>query len=140
MKPLRNISPLDLDTTPIWRYHGDADEQAVVEPDQTFRDDGSGAWIAKTAFTLADGTALPGYCSPIDDGIDYVQPVMIAGSRHVPLYSKTAPSGVDTTAVCEGLGRTSGAIFPIDFVCAVPLPDGSRLRGVITVDGMRLTT
>ena len=140
MKLLRNISPVDLDTSPIWRYHGEADEHATVEPDETVRDDGSGAWIAKTAFTLADGTVLPGYCSPIDDGIDYVQPVIIAGSRHVPLYSETAPSGVDVTAVCERLGRTAMAVFPLGFVCAVPLPDGSQLRGIITTDGLLRAT
>jgi hypothetical protein len=139
MKLLRNISPMDLDASPIWRCHGEADEQATVEPDETVRDDGSGAWIAKTAFTLADGSAFPGYCSPIDDGIDYVQPVLIAGSRHLPLFSETAPWGVDTTAISARLGRASSAVFPIGFVWAVPLPDGSRLRGVITPDGLRRT-
>jgi hypothetical protein len=140
MKLLRDIAPVDLDACPIWRYLGDDDERATVEPDETFRVDGSGgAWIAKTTFTLADGTVLPGYCSPIDDGIDYVQPVIIDGRRHVPLFSEAASRGVDAAAVANALGKTGAAVFPIRFECAPRLPDGSCLRGVVTPDGMDLT-
>ena len=133
MKMLHELTTADLDAHAIWRYHGKDDMQASVEPDTAFLIDGSGgAWIVKTQFTLADGTELSGYCSPIDDGIDYVQPVMIIGGvHHLPLFTEAAHDGMDTMRICERIDKAHQEIFPITFLCLVPLPDGSTLCGVI---------
>ena len=88
MKRFADLTAEDLRSTPIWKYEGpNGDGSASVEADQGARvsEGECSVYVVSTTFQLADGTVLPGLSSPQDpSGLDYLQPVLFHGGRHVP--------------------------------------------------------
>src|SRR5207248_4125604 len=72
-----------------------------------------------------------GFCFPADDsGIDYLQPVIIAGSVHVSFWFDGAPGRETLETQWRALGRQPAQIFPVGFRCLVPV-DGRTVSGRI---------
>jgi hypothetical protein len=136
MKPFRELTTEDFRRSPVWSYQsvrGDVD--ASVEEDRrselTERD--SGVFVAATTFRLANGSELAGLCSPVDpSGLDYLQPVLFAEGRQLPLWSDTRAGSPAPEAVCQELGRPISDVFPLSFMCHVPV-DGTLVSGSIDV-------
>ena len=128
---LTNLSNDDLSLTPIWHCEGALDQDATVTPVGEFQYPNSEAYIARTRFTLADGSILWGYCSPTDaSGLDYIQPVIILRGVHLPLWLDEPPHRPVLDRLAEALGRPADGVTPIEFYCAVPFND-ENLRGEI---------
>jgi hypothetical protein len=135
LKPLLDLTLKDLSLHPVWQYHLDHDSrnEYVEESELTeLTESDFRAYIAATNFILHDGSQLLGFCSPQDSsGSDYVQPVIIADGRHIPLWSDQ-PSSVGIVAELRAcLGKTESQIFPIRCECIIPV-DGIRLAYTIS--------
>jgi hypothetical protein len=138
MKALRDLTLQDLERTAVWRYYGDRDSEAEVEP--TDLKEISEAWlsnaprcyyITRTSFILSDGSCYSGYSSPADDsGLDYIQPVIVLDSVHIPLFYEHSPLGPEPQTTCKKLGRLFSDIFPIRFRSEV-LVDGRTVEGLV---------
>jgi hypothetical protein len=111
--------------------------EAVVEEDDRseLSEHDSDVFVAGTTFRLADGSEWPGLCSPGDpSGLDYLQPVMLVDGRHLSLWSEVPPEVPLFEAVPQALGRKVLEVFPLSFVCHVPV-DGTLVSGTIEVRG-----
>lgn len=122
MKRLYDITVQDLKDQPIWLYQGESDDVATVTPvpDFDFPYDAiyESAYIAKTRFTTASGVDFFGYCSPTDpSGLDYIQPVIIHGSRHINLWDDTANSATSQAVIANALGLECTDVFPLHYYC-----------------------
>lgn len=128
MKPCAKLTPEDLRRSPVWRYKSQGgDVDAVVEEDDRseLSEHDSDVFVAATTFRLADGSEWPGLCSPGDpSGLDYLQPVMLVDGRHLSLWSEVPREVPVFEAVPQALGRNLLEIFPLSFVCHVPV-DGT---------------
>lgn len=130
-KPLTTLTNEDLAAKPIWLYEGESDATATVEPVDTFAEPDKRAYIARTKFTLSDGTVLFGYCSPTDDsGIDYVEPVIIGPSGHIPFWGDPPGTPPSDAEIAARLGKPAEDVFPCTFESLVPF-EGARLIQVI---------
>jgi hypothetical protein len=138
VKLFKDLTTNDLRRSPVWRYESaDGDAAATVEEidRSSLSERGSGVFVAATTFRLADGSELTGLCSPVDpSGLDYLQPVLFADGRQVPLWSDAGPGSLPPGEICEKVGRTVSAVFPLLFTCHVPV-DGDLLSGSIDVTG-----
>ena len=134
-KPLLALTNEDLAANPIWLYEGETDATAVVQPVDSLAEPDRRSYIARTRFTLDDGTVLFGYCSPTDDsGLDYIQPVVIAPSGHISFWRDppdTAPTDDEVAAL---LGKPVEHVFPCTFEALVPF-EGAHLVRVIPASG-----
>jgi hypothetical protein len=134
VKRLAELTAEDLAANPVWRYEGGTGAQALVEPakqDTLSRMDDE-IFLAATAFELFDSTKHSGFCFPADDsGIDYLQPVIVSGSRHVSFWFDTPAKPELLESLWKALGKEPGEIFPVTFRCLVPV-DGRMVSGRIS--------
>jgi hypothetical protein len=133
VKRLSELTAEDLAANPVWRYEGGSGAQAVVAPAK--RDALSQAddeiFLAATAFELSDSTPHSGFCFPADDsGMDYLQPVIVSGSRHVSFWFDAPAPPELLESLWKALGKEPGEIFPVQFKCLVPV-DGRTVSGRI---------
>jgi hypothetical protein len=129
MKALRDLTVEDLAHSPIWRYQGHSDETATVSPVSAFEHPNREAYIARTKFTLADGSEWWGFCSPTDDSsLDYIQPVILAPGGPVAFWYEQQPVEAEPARACRLLGGSPGQVFPVRFECQVPF-EGRVLVG-----------
>lgn len=133
MKRLADLTVEDLTSVPVWRYEGGSDAEALVVPvrrDSLSQMDDD-VFLAATEFELADSARHFGFCFPADDSsIDYLQPVIVTGGRHVGFWfdSPVAPEALE--AQWNALGKVSEKVFPVRFKCLVPV-DGRTVSGEI---------
>ena len=114
----------------------DGDAVARVEEDDRseLSENDSDVFLASTAFHLADGSELPGLCSPVDpSGLDYLQPVIIVRGGQVRLWDEK-PTMLLSAVICRALGRAESEVFPMSFTCHVPV-DGSIVSGTLDLGG-----
>ena len=133
MKRLGELTVEDLTANPVWRYEGGSGAEALVAPvdrDSLSQSDDE-IFLAATDFQLSDSSRHFGFCFPADDsGIDYLQPVIISGPRHVCFWFEGTipPTALDSQ--WNALGKQPADIFPIAFQCRVPV-DGRAVAGRI---------
>ena len=125
VKRLLELTNEDLIRTPIWRYEGTSDDNAVVSPASSLESADERAYIARTRFTFADGSQGWGYCSPTDgSGLDYVQPVLITPAGcHVHLWREESADAAELRRASE-----QSLAFPVHFECVVAF-EGHLLCG-----------
>ncbi len=136
MKRLGKLTAEDLAANPVWRYEGGSGSEALVVPverDALSQSDDE-IFLAATDFDLFDSSRYLGFCFPADDsGIDYLQPVIIGGARHVSFWFEGSVSPAAVAAQWSRLGKKAADIFPVTFRCRVPVDGRSvtgRIRGV----------
>ena len=136
MKRLLELTVGDLESCPVWRYEGGTGAEALVAraERQSLSQLDDEIFLAATEFDLRDSSRHFGYCFPADDsGVDYLQPVIIAGSRHVSFWFE-GPVAQDALAIqWRALGKRPAEIFPVRFRCLVPV-DGRTVSG--RIDGV----
>ena len=135
MKRLAELTVEDLSKSPVWRYEGGSGEEALVAPSE--RDSLSQLddeiFLAATEFALADASRHLGFCFPADDsGIDYLQPVIVARSRHVAFWFDGPVSAEELARQWAAFGKEPKQIFPVAFRCRIPV-DGRTVSGRISV-------
>jgi len=131
MKPLYDLTNIDLQKHPIWMIEGGPDEQAIIKPAENFDCANERAYIARTKFKLADGTEMFGYCSPTDDsGLDYIQPVIITANGHARFWYDNPPNHPEPDYLCSLLGRNVDRIFPVKYECEIPF-EGHHVSGIL---------
>ena len=136
MKRLRDLTPTDLERAPVWRYEGEIDDTAVIHA--TARRELSKSerhvFIARTQFTLADGTHHVGFCSPADEsGLETIQPTIITAAGPVFFWFDEPPTLEFLKEQWRRLGADECNIFPVHFRCTVPV-DGKYIYWTITSD------
>jgi len=134
VKRLADLTAADLVANPVWRYEGGSGAEALVVPvkRKSLSQMDDEIFLAATEFELFDSTRHFGFCFPADDsGIDYLQPVIIRGSRHVNFWfdGPVAPQALESQ--WSVLGKEPKDIFPVAFRCLVPV-DGRTASGRIT--------
>jgi hypothetical protein len=126
-KSIAGLSAEDLASHPVWEWRVDGLEKLVRPTELAELPDPAGdtpVHIAATEFLAACGSNFLGYCSPADpSGLDYVQPVILAGSGPVQLWSE-AEGRVDIQRVAAALGLTTAQLFPLHIRCLVPTAEG----------------
>lgn len=131
MKYLRELTLPDLDEHPIWEHLGGSDDVATVLPRADFHDPDTRGYVAKTQFEAARGDTFVGFCSPQgDSGLDYIQPVIIVGSRQINLWDESAGEATDSKSIANALGLTTTEVFPLRYRCLVPF-EGEYLEDVV---------
>ena len=131
MKLLRDLTVEDLHTTPVWKFFGGSDEDALVEPTSrsTLSEAEHETYIAVTEFVLANGQKYFGFCSPVDDsGLDYVQPVIVTGQGHICLWFDEPPARDVLVEQWTRLGALESQVFPIRYNCLVPVNGANGQR------------
>jgi hypothetical protein len=138
MKLFTDLTTEDFRRSPLWRYESaDGDAGAAVEEvaRASLSERESSVFVAATTFRLADGSELMGLCSPVDpSGLDYLQPVLFADDRQLPLWTDAGPASLSPEAICKQLKRRVSDVFPLAFTCHVPV-DGKLVSGAIDVAG-----
>lgn len=138
MKRLRDLMPADIDRAPVWRYEGDSDDVAHVratDRSAVSRSD-TELFIARTQFTLADGSHHLGFCTPDESGrLEDLQPVIVTAEGPVYFYFDAPPSHETLTSQWLRLGAAPEEIFPVHFRCTVPM-DGVFVTGTIAADDL----
>ncbi|MEO8190929.1 MAG: PilZ domain-containing protein [Acidobacteriota bacterium] len=134
MKRLVELTVADLAATAVWRYEGGTGDQAIVVPADrsslSISDDE--VFLARTEFTLPDGSRHPGFCFPVDDtGVDYLQPVIVTEAGQVRFWFEGPVSPAALAGQWAYLGRGVEEIFPVGFRCLVPVDDRT-VAGVIS--------
>jgi hypothetical protein len=135
MKSLTALTAQDLLSHPVWSYTGENDAVATVTPSPAgdLREDMPFTVIVRTDFTLNNGTHYLGYCSPTDPtGLDYVQPVLLDGARHIRFHLE--PDN-DASSGWTALGLPLNAVFPVRWLCAEKV-DGKVVSGSILPDAL----
>jgi hypothetical protein len=129
MKRLAELTLEDLARCPVWRFEGQSDDSASVIPVDDFERPDREAYIARTRFTLADGSEWWGYCSPTDDSsLDYLQPVILTMGGPVRFWYDEPPAEPEPARACRLLGKRPSEVFPVRFECVVPF-EGRRVAG-----------
>jgi hypothetical protein len=123
MKRLLDLTNADLMKQPIWKYLGDGDEAAYIKPMSAPRSF-NGVYIAKTQFILASGQTMFGYCSPAEtSSIDYVRPVIIHRTRHIPFW-RDGVGLIPSQQIADELGLPLHAVFPVIYRSLVATEEG----------------
>ena len=132
MKRLTDLRPSDLEHVAVWHYLGDSDDVAQVRATerQELHEADAGDFIARTQFVLANGTQHIGFCSPADDALDVLQPVIVTSQGLVYFYFEEPPSHESLARQWQFLGVGHEQIFPVHFRCLVPV-DGHYLTGTL---------
>lgn len=139
MKKLRALTPADLDRSAVWLYEGDNDEVALVHATSLREIEVaslSRPLIARTQFTLGDGSHHVGYCSPCKgDDLFALQPVIVASGGPVFFSFDQPPSREFLTEQWKRLGVSAEDVFPVHFRCTVPV-EGEFVIGRIDEDDL----
>jgi hypothetical protein len=133
MKRLAELTAEDLRTSPVWRFEGGTGAEALVaRADRaTLSKLDDEIFLAATDFELFDSTLRFGFCFPAEDsGLDYLQPVIIAGDTHVGFWFDGPVSAATLEKQWKALGKEPREIFPVQFRCLVPV-DGRTVNGRI---------
>ena len=138
MKRLHDLTPVDLERAAVWRYEGESDDVAHVHA--TARLELSAGdrdlFIARTQFTLANGSHHLGFCTPDPSGeLGDLQPVIVTADGPVYFHFDAPPSQETLDAQWLRLGAGHEQIFPVHFRCTVLL-DGAYLTGTIEADDL----
>jgi hypothetical protein len=133
MKRLADLTVEDLTAWPVWRYEGGSSADALVEAEDrtclSQRDEE--ILLAATDYVLADSSKHLGFCFPVDgEGLDYLQPVIVAPGMHVRFWFDGAVAPEVLAKQWQALGKEEAKIFPVRFRCRVPV-DGQTVAGVI---------
>lgn len=138
MKKLRALTPADLDRSAVWFYEGENDEVACVHASALKEIPASAArpLIARTQFTLADGSHHLGYCSPREGGdLAALQPVILGEQGPVFFSFEAPPSREFLAEQWKRLGVRTEDVFPVHFRCTVPV-NGNFVIGRIDEDDL----
>lgn len=137
MKRLTDLRPSDLEHVPVWHYLGETDDVAQVRATERteLTDAEAEEFIARTQFVLANGTQHVGFCSPLEDALDIVQPVIVTAEGLVFFHFEEPPSHESLSAQWQRLGVGREQIFPVHYRCAVPV-DGRYVTGTIEEDDL----
>lgn len=142
MKRLVELTVADLVASPVWRYEGGSgtDARVAATDRQSLSQQDDEVFLAATDFELADSSRHFGFCFPADDsGIDYLQPVIVKGTRHVSFWFDGPASAEVLSHQWKTLAKTPEQIFPVVFRCLVPV-DGrevaGRIEGIETSQGV----
>ncbi|HUP61962.1 MAG TPA: hypothetical protein VNA69_16260 [Thermoanaerobaculia bacterium] len=137
MKRLTDLRPSDLERAAVWHYAGETDDVAQVRAtDRRELTDAEAAdFIARTQFVLANGTQHIGFCSPADEALDVLQPVIVTSEGLVYFHFEEPPSHESLLQQWKRLGVGREQIFPVHFRCLVPL-DGRYVTGTIDEDDL----
>ena len=133
MKRLVDLTVGDLTASPVWRYDGGSGEDALVvaEDRASLSKRDEEILLAATEFVLPDASGHLGFCFPLDgEGIDYLQPVIVAPAMHVRFWFDGSVTPEVLAAQWSALGRKEEEVFPVRFSCRVPV-DGRTVAGVI---------
>jgi PilZ domain-containing protein len=133
VKRLAELTVKDLAASPVWRYEGGSGAEALVAPAdrRSLSQWDDEIFLAATNFVLSDSSRHVGFCFPADDsGIDYLQPVIVSGSRHVSFWFEGGVSQAALARQWKALGKQPAEIFPITFQCRIPV-DGRTVTGRI---------
>jgi hypothetical protein len=133
VKRLAELTVRDLAASPVWRYEGGSGAEALVSPADrhSLSQSDDEIFLAATDFVLSDSSRHLGFCFPADDsGIDYLQPVIVSGARHVSFWFEAGVSQAALARQWKALGKQASEIFPITFQCRVPV-DGRTVTGRI---------
>jgi hypothetical protein len=150
MSTPRTLTPDDLERCAIWEElegeGGPYDGRLRSRPDLPVAADpesDSGVFIVRTGFTLADGSVLEGYCSPVPSsvvdlrgwfrGIGLLQPAITLDRGQVPFWFVEEPGGQEILALYDTLERGPEQVFPLEFQARVEVPSdmvaSGRLEG-----------
>ncbi len=138
MKHLHDLTPADLERAAVWRYEGESDDVAHVRAtDRTeLAADDRDRFIARTQFTLANGSHHIGFCTADPSArIDDLQPVIVTADGPVYFYFEAPPSQETLDAQWLRLGVGHEQIFPVHFRCTVLL-DGEYVTGIIEAEDL----
>ena len=138
MKRLHDLTPSDLERAAVWRYEGESDDVAHVRATARteLTHDERDLFIARTQFTLANGSHHVGFCTPDTGGVlEDLQPVIVTADGPVYFYFDAPPSQETLDAQWIRLGAGHEQIFPVHFRCTVLL-DGEFVTGTIEADDL----
>jgi hypothetical protein len=133
VKRLVELTVEDLVASPVWRYEEGSGAEALVVPAQreSLSQADDEVFLAATHFELSDSSQHFGFCFPADDsGVDYLQPVIVSGSRQVAFWFDRPVSPEVLWEQWRALGKEPSEIFPVTFRCLVPV-DGRTVSGQI---------
>jgi len=138
MKRLHDLTPADLERAAVWHYDGESDDVAYVRATaraQLSANDRD-SFIARTQFTLANGSHHAGFCTPGTSGkLADLQPVIVTADGPVYFHFDAPPSQETLDAQWLKLGAGHEQIFPVHFRCTVPL-DGDYVTGTIEANDL----
>jgi hypothetical protein len=146
MRPLRTLTPDDLQRCPIWEEIGTEggpyERRLRPRPDLSVADDPeseTGDFIVHTSFSPADGSILTGYCSPapvavVDlrgwfRGIGLLQPAIVLERGQVPFWFPEEPGRQQLLALYDTLERGPEQVFPLAFEARVKVPRDTFASG-----------
>ena len=118
MKRLADLTVEDLTAVPVWRYEGGSDAEALVVPvrRESLSQMDDDVFLAATEFELPDSARYFGFCFPADDsGIDYLQPVIVAGGRHIGFWFDSPVTPEALADQWGALGKAPDHVFPVRF-------------------------
>lgn len=125
IKLLSELTHSDLEEHPIWKHDAGSDDLATITPADDFEYPNTCGYIAKTQFDTPSGRRFIGYCSPQDpSGLDYIQPVIIAGQCHIRLWDESVGSETSQVQVAKSLGLEVLQVFPLSYRCLVAFEGG----------------
>ncbi|HKF41773.1 MAG TPA: PilZ domain-containing protein [Thermoanaerobaculia bacterium] len=133
MKRLFDLTVEDLNASPVWRYEGGNGVDAVVveEERDSLTSTDEEVYLAATEFLLPDSSARLGFCFPVDDeGIDYLQPVIITPAGHVRFWFDGAVTAEVLASQWNALGKREDEVFPLTYRCRIPV-DGRMVAGTL---------
>jgi hypothetical protein len=150
MRAQSTLTPDDLERCEIWEEMGAEggpyDGRLRPRPDLSIAVDAeseTGLFVVATDFTLADGTALTGYCTPVPAavvnmrgwfrGLGLLQPAIVLDDGQVPFWFVEEPRRTEVRELYDLLARVPEHVFPTEFVARVEVPPGQVASG--RVDG-----
>ena len=130
---LQHISQSDIIKHPVWRHwYDDGMEYVEAQNKSAVSESSTSSYIVLTEFKLNNKTTLTGFCSPQDfSGLDYIQPVILIGDYHLPLFREGEWSDQEQLDALKKLGVTKGEAFPIIYRSKVSC-DGIFKGGTLT--------
>lgn len=138
MKRLQDLAPADLERAAVWRYEGESDDVARVRATarKHLKAGDRDLFIARTQFTLANGSHHIGFCTPEAKGrLSDLQPVIVTADGLVYFHFDAPPSQETLDAQWLRLGAGHEQIFPVHFRCTVTLDD-EYVTGTIEEDDL----
>ena len=120
-KPLINLTLEDLTKHPCWKYFMSYNIEFALPVDkEEISETESDNYIVLTEFILHDKTKYFGFSSPQDtSGLDYIQPVIITSSGHLPLYFDILENINLSDLTGKIINKSIDKIFPLSFITRI---------------------